>query len=165
MGTDIHVDVQQFDEKKGVWKSLKLYVKKENESGEEVLEPSNYFLEYRNYELFDKLAGARTCFSDSDSLVPPRGYPRDYDGELTEDAEWLHSKTWYDYIELKALARTPEAYVTKYNFDEEDEEGNPVEEKVNVVQPWVDNIDILLDMYFVYPQQPGDVRIVIAFDS
>lgn len=162
MGADIHVFVQAKNEKTGnEWKTLQLYTQN-LETG--AFEKAYTVLETRNYDLFSFLAGVRGCYEPIDY---PRGWPkditpdvRDYMYYKNDDAdeddvgeEWLHSYTWYDYLELKLFARTPEAIV-KDDF-----------KNYNPVQNFVDGIDTILDAYWIWNVKPGEVRVLIAFDN
>ena len=66
------------------------------------------------------------------------------------------------YIHL--YAQTNGAYVVEEEYDEE-HGSYEISDVWNVVRPYVDKIDMLLDVYGIYYPKPGEVRIVIWFDS
>lgn len=162
MGADIHVFVQNKSEKTNhEWTTLKLY-KKNLRTGE--FEEAETNLESRDYNLFSFLAGVRGCYEPIDDL---RGWPQenitpdvlDYMYYKDEDSEgrgeeWLHSYTWYDYTELKLFARTSEAEIWIDDI-----------KKYNPVKRFVEDIDVILDAYWIWNPKPGEVRVLIAFDN
>lgn len=154
MGTDIHTHIMRRNKHTDEWETLKLYTKKGDK-----YEEAYTLVDNRNYALFGKLAGVRTF---DEPLAPMRGWPKDLPADtqewLDKYGEDMHSLTWYDYMELKALANTPAA-ISDYWDDDEDSPG------YNVVADWLQKIDMILDAYYVWPQEPGEVRILIAFDS
>ncbi len=106
----------------------------------------------RNYELFDKLMGR---YDDDDSFPYPRGLPKDI-GDSTQNEYCFEediNTTWYDYVELKLLAKTKDAIVK--NFD--------TGKKYNVLNNFVNKIDFVLEANGVYYPNPGDIRIIIGF--
>ena len=130
MGTDIHIHVEYLRRKKGK-KPRWIHVNKD-------------FEEYRNYQVFGILAGAR---SDIEPLFPPRGLPDDVSLEtLRIHKDWegdAHTESWLTTEEfgmcLNALEeiykrRDPDDYqdewlkeyrlVHKYMKDSDDE-GEP----------------------------------------
>lgn len=120
----------------------------------------------RDYEMFNKLANARNLWGD-ESFTPCRGVPDDMSEEVAEkygDGEYFHSATWYDLIELRLYAKTPEAQVIEdCTYDEDD---NIIEKKTrNVLDGFLESINLTLDAYNIWYPKPGDVRIVIWFDS
>lgn len=156
MGTDIHSYVDRKNED-GKWETLRLYTKTvDNEYVDKTWE----ITDDRNYALFEKLAGVRGFVSP---MVDLRGLPKDltnlemkdYYGENGEDKGCWHSETWYDYCELCALAQTPGAI-----SDDEDDE-----EPYNPVAEYLAKVNAILQAYDVYYPNPGEVRIVMWFDS
>ena len=143
MGTDIHTWIQI--KKNGKWETLNLYIEKKKDNDTKEYERAYTLVENRNYGLFGKLAGLRTW---EDAIVPPRGWPDD----ITED---YFSPSYFDYCELKALAKTKDAI--SYYWDEDD--------GYNVIEDWLTYIDFVLDAYGEYYPKPGECRIVFAFDN
>ena len=138
MGTDIHTNIEVFNKKTDEWERKSLYYKDDDGNFKEAWT----VLDYRNYDLFGKLAGVRTI---EEPFVYPRGLPDNLSNEtkeLYDDASWCHDETWYDYCELRLYSQT-----------------------CNVVKPFIDAIDVVLEAYSIYYPDPGDVRIVMWFDS
>lgn len=138
MGTDIHTNIEVFNKKTDKWERKALYYKDDDGNFKEAWT----VLDDRNYDLFGKLAGVRTI---GEPFVYPRGLPDNLSNETKElygDASWCHDETWYDYCELHLYSQT-----------------------CNVVKPFIDAIDVVLEAYSIYYPDPGDVRIVMWFDS
>ena len=83
------------------------------------------------------------------------GLPDDITEDIQEEVKYLFSPSYFDYCELKALAKTKDAI--SYYWD--DEKG------INVIEDWLTYIDFVLDAYGEYYPKPGECRIVFAFDN
>lgn len=163
MGADIHVYVEY--KKDGKWNHLGLWLQKEDG-----FKFHNVY-DNRDYLLFSKLAGVR---GPEEPFVYPRGLPEDLSDFVKEEyakgknedydpnkengffniENYYHSATWYDYVELDLLAQTPRAMV-------EDWDGK----KYNILNLFIDRVTMLLDFYNIYVPRPGEVRVVMWFDS
>lgn len=150
MGTDIHTWIQI--NKNGKWETLNLYIEKKKDDDTKEYEKAYTLVESRNYGLFGKLAGLRTW---EDAIVPTRGWPDDITEDIQEATEYYFSPSYFDYCELKALAKTKDAI--SYYWDEDD--------GYNVIEDWLTYIDFVLDAYGEYYPKPGECRIVFAFDN
>lgn len=148
-----------YDKEHKKWVRKALYYQKDDGSFDEAY----MIFDNRDYELFGRLAGVRSCVKP---FVYPRGIPDDASEETRKlyDGCDYHDATWYDYCELNLYAQTDGAYVVEEEYD--DECGSyEIADVWNVVRPYVDKIDMLLDAYGIYYPKPGEVRIVIWFDS
>lgn len=107
----------------------------------------------------------------SEGIVPRRPLPSncseevDNDWGIYADMDYSSIVTWFDYFELKALARTPEAEL--YNWDEIEEKHIAIDvipkenwPKYNGLEDFVEKIDLLLRLNSIYPKEPGDIRII-----
>lgn len=157
MGVDIHIFVEAYNKEKKAWEYKTLY-RKDCDKFEDVCE----ILDGRDYKLFGRLAGVRSAVSP---FVKPRGLPDDLSDEVKNEygnGEGYFCETWYDYCELNLYADTDKA------FEEEEEHWIAAKkyttDRYNVVRPFVDKIDMILDAYGVYYPKPGEVRIVMWFD-
>ena len=150
MGTDIHTWIQI--KKNGKWETLNLYIEKKKDNDTKEYERAYTLVENRNYGLFGKIAGLRTW---EDAIVPTRGWPDDITEDIQEATEYYFSPSYFDYCELKALAKTKDAI--SYYWD--DEKG------INVIEDWLTYIDFVLDAYGEYYPKPGECRIVFSFDN
>lgn len=160
MGTDIHTNIEVFNKKTRKWERKALYYKDDDGSFKETWT----LLDNRNYILFGKLAGIRTT---EKPFVYPRGLPDDLSDEtnaLYGDGFYYHTPTWYDYCELCLYSQTENAFVTNDLYDVEKDE-YVLHDKWNVVEPFIAAINMILEAYGVYYPDPGDVRIVMWFDS
>ena len=158
MGADIHCYIERRNHEKNVWEPLNLYIDKDGEK-----KCVNFFTD-RDYELFGQLAGVRSMI---DPFVYPRGLPDDIsefveneykrgefildDGTIAND---FHSATWYDYVELKLYSEKEESAIVE-DFDY----------TRNPSAYFVERIDFVLDLYWIFYPKPNDIRIVIWFDS
>lgn len=160
MGCDIHVFVEAFNKENKQWERKALYYKDKNGEFQEAWT----LLENRNYELFSRLAGVR---GSGESFVCPRGVPDDMSEEISKEyssyCDW-HSATWYDYCELNLYADTDKAFVDDYVYNLDNDEYE-VDDRWNIVRPFVDTIDKIIEAYGIYYPKPGEVRIVMWFDS
>lgn len=148
---------------KDEWHTLKLI----NNAGKDITDNFLFF----NY------AKEKLCSRNglSDML---RGFPPDCSNEIMELFKdcgkggdlysfeaYERETTWYDWFELKALARTPEAEEIDWDALEEMDgtvtSGEDVP-RVNYVKDVVERISLLLEMNDIYSYNivPGDVRIV-----
>ena len=160
MGTDIHTNIEVFNKKTDKWERKALYYKDDDESFKEAWT----VLDDRNYELFGRLAGIRTT---EKPFVYPRGLPDNLSDEtkkLYGNGSWYHGATWYDYCELCSYSQTERAIV-EYELYNADLDEYIMTDRWNAVEPFIDAIDKVLEAYGIYYPDPGDVRIVIWFDS
>lgn len=149
-----------YNKNSGKWERKTLYYKTDNG---EFLEAWT-LLNSRNYELFGKLAGIRSI---EEPFVYPRGLPDDLSDEVKKEygnGEWYFGETWYDYCELNLYADTNKAFENEEVYDA-DNGTYYVTNKYNVVRPFIDTIDMILEAYGIYYPKPGEVRIVIWFDN
>lgn len=144
MGVDIVTCIER--KKNGKYELLSLY--KKTADG---FVPVQFYTD-RNYELFDKLAGRY-----DDSFPYLRGLPKDISdstqNEYCFEEDASASVTWYDYVELKLLAKTKDAIVRNSDTGK----------KYNVLNNFVDRIDFVLEANGVYFPDPGDVRVIVGF--
>ena len=108
MGTDIWSYLERKNHETGSWEYVTLYKKDEDGDFTPI-----FLYDGRDYEMFNKLASARSLWSD-EAFTPCRGVPEDMSPEVAEkygDGEYFHSATWYDLVELRLYAKTPEAQV------------------------------------------------------
>lgn len=147
----------------GEWHTLKLF----NNKGKDITDNFLFF----NY------AKEKLC-TDRGLLDILRGFPPNCSNEImelfkecgTEDdfytfEAYERETTWYDWCELMALSRTPEAEEIDWEAAEEievDEFDNISLPRVNYVKEVVERISLLLEMNDIYSYNivPGDVRIV-----
>lgn len=160
LGCDIHAFVEAFNKENKRWERKTLYYKDKNGEFQEAWT----LLGDRNYELFSRLVGVR---GSGEPFVYPRGVPDDLSEEVSKEYcaynDW-HNVTWYDYCELKLYADTDRAFVEDEIYDIDKDE-YVVDDRWNVVRPFIDTIDIILEAYGIYCPKPGEVRIVMWFDS
>lgn len=160
MGTDIHSSVEIFNKKTKKWKRKALYY----QDYEGAYKEAWMILDNRDYNLFGKLAGVRSM---EEPFVYPRGLPDDISDETKElygDGTGCHTATWYDYCELNLYADTDKAYF-EYEIYDADKDEWIVDSKQNVVRPYIDKIDMILEAYHMWYPKPGEVRIIMWFDS
>lgn len=160
MGTDIHTNIEVFNKKTDKWERKALYYKDDDGNFKEAWS----VLDDRNYELFGRLAGIRTI---EKPFVYPRGLPDNLSDETKQlygNGSWYHCATWYDYCELCLYSQTEKAIVENelYNADLDE---YIMTDRWNVVEPFINAIDKVLEAYGIYCPEPGDVRIIIWFDS
>lgn len=167
MGTDIHAYLEcRSKENPDKWLSLGLYT---YEFTEDRYCMKSLYSGKRDYEMFDKLAGGRSGFS-TDYFAPLRGIPDDLSPQVAEiwenQKEYVHSETWYDVRELHLLEQTPMALVLD-DFDANYDEDNSFEDnpKRNVLTSFVEEIDYILEQYFIFNPDVGEARVVMWFDS
>lgn len=148
---------------KGEWHTLKLF----NELEEDVTDRFLFF----NY--------AREKLCTSEGLTEYlRGFPPDCSNDIMKTFKecgtendiysfeaYERATTWYDWCELNALSRTPEAWeVDWYAAEEMDDEVLDTEmlPKINNVEEVVKRIELLMEMNGIYSYNvtPGEVRIV-----
>lgn len=160
MGTDIHTNIEVFNKKTSKWERKTLYYKDDDGNFKEAWT----VLDNRDYELFGRLVGIRTT---EKPFVCPRGLPDNLSDETKKiygNGSWYHSATWYDYCELCSYSQTERAIVKYELYNVESDEYIMVD-SWNVVELFIDAIDKVLEAYGIYCPDPGDVRIVIWFDS
>lgn len=160
MSRELILWVEAKDKETNEWNLLKLYNREHKDVTDDFL--------YLNCAR-DKMIG-----SDDDALLSyPRGFPKDCSKEIIErfDSEdglftleqYNSCATWYDWCELKALSRTPDAFEIDWFAVEEMSEDISFEDypKVNYVSKVVERISLLLDMHGCrYSVLPGEVRVV-----
>lgn len=160
MGTDIHTNIEVFNKKTDKWERKALYYKDDDGNFKEAWS----VLDDRNYELFGKLAGIRTT---EKPFVYPRGLPDNLSDETKQlygNGSWYHGATWYDYCELCLYSRT-EKVIVEYELYNADLNEYIIVDGRNAVEPFINAIDKVLEAYGIYYPEPGDVRIIIWFDS
>lgn len=161
MGTDINLRINARAKNSDEWQYLTLY-KKNFETGE--MEPIDCY-DGRDYELFGLLAGVR---SDIEPLVPTRGLPESLAPEIYEQFYWFdddgndwspywHDATWYDITELRAFCDS--SRITEYDDDNDEVK---LSERF---RRFVYDIDQTLAAYWRWYPNPGEVQVVMWFDS
>ena len=164
MGTDIHVKIQARSKGSDEWQYITLY-KKNFVSGD--VEPIGCY-EGRDYELFDLLS--RVGRTHVDCLVEPRGLPEKLAPEIheqfycfDEDGEdcspYWHSTTWYDVTELRAFCDSDKIKQFDWTCSED---WLPLSERF---QRFVYDIDQTLAAYWLWYPNPGEVQVILWFDS
>lgn len=180
MGCDIHCAIEKRDKKIDKWVELALY-KLQNGEIEKVP-----VYDGRDYGLFGILAGVR---STSGSLVAVRGMPDDLSLTVKEeygDGKYFHSQTWYDFCELDAYDYSLTKCVniikelSNNNADyDRDTESDYIRicgcdyyigikyniKQIESLHEFVDGVRRVLNAYMVTNPLPGDVRIIMWFDS
>ena len=110
MGCDIHVAIEKRLEKnltKNIWYPCNKFIVSKRDCLEGKEDPEIYLettqIGFRNYNLFGKLAGVRSC---EQPFVEPRGLPEDCQKYIREYYEKnkqdciFHTPTWYSLKEL-----------------------------------------------------------------
>lgn len=154
MGTDIHLYVEHYNKESKRWDSLSLY-KKSSEDKFSLVD----IYDGRDYELFSLLAGVRSMIAP---FVSPRGVPDDMSCEVSKaygDGQYYHTPTWYDWCELQTYERAYERIFDKYD-DEYD-----TNSLCKRLDGFMNDIEKVLNAYDIYYPKPGDIRIVMWFDS
>lgn len=160
MGRDIHVKILMKDEGSNTYREIAPYAYDFKKC--EFVDVS-WRMPYcdRNYELFDVLNSSDRLFCNRGVV---EGCPEVIENYFLPD-NGLYGVTYIDWCELVMFAQTQGAFIiddtADFDYDEK-----PIEEwpRKNVVQPWVDNLRVVLDMYEVYCPHPGDIIIQIGFD-
>lgn len=159
MGTDIHLYVEHYNKESKRWDSLSLYKK----SSEDKFSPVDIY-DGRDYELFDLLAGVRSMIAP---FVLPRGVPDDMSCEVFKaygDGQYYHTPTWYDWCELQAYERMMVnscKEITNVEYDDDDDANSLCKR----LDGFMNDIEKVLNAYDIYYPKPGDIRIVMWFDS
>lgn len=151
MGTDIHLYIEHYNKESKRWDSLSFYKK----SSEGEFLPVDIY-DGRDYDLFGLLAGVRSII---DPFVFPRGVPDDMSCEVSKayrDGQYYHTPTWYDYCELQTYER-----IFDNEYDDEDDTISLCER----LDGFINDIEKVLNAYDIYCPKPGDIRIVMWFDS
>ena len=151
MGTDIHLYVEHYNKESKRWDSLSLYKK----FSEDKFSPVDIY-DGRDYELFGLLTGVRSMIAP---FVFPRGVPDDMSCKVSKaygDGQYYHTPTWYDYCELQAYER-----IFDNEYDDEDDT-NSLRKRLD---GFMNDIEKVLNAYDIYYPKPGDIRIVMWFDS
>lgn len=151
MGCDIYLYVEHYNKESKLWENLFLYKK----SSEGEFLPVDIY-DGRDYELFGLLAGVRSMIAP---FVFPRGVPDDMSCEVSKaygDGQYYHTPTWYDWCELQAYER-----IFDNEYDDEDDTISLCER----LNGFMNDIEKVLNAYDIYYPKPGDVRIVMWFDS
>lgn len=157
MGRDIHVKILQRKDDKTYCEIAPYIYNIETNSLQNVSDRMAYC--DRNYDLFDALNNSEKPFSCRGIFEEA---PKDVVDYFSQD--YLYGVTYFDWCELVMFAQTPLATVFEdigYEYIDKDPKDYP---RRNVVQPWVDSIRVVLDMYEVYWPHPGEIIIQIAFD-
>lgn len=179
MGCDIHAYIEVKNPDTDGWEFLSLYKKADGE-----VKPIDFY-DGRDYILFGKLAGVRAI--GVDPIAPRRGLPESLSEEVktfyNEGEGYFHSETWYDFAELRAAAGyNQEMY--KHLFDEivgyfEGLDADAItdteeyitemlrEERDNMerLREFVADIERVLDAYWFFNTDPGQIRIIMWFDN
>lgn len=143
MGCDIHISVQV--KRNGQWENVDV--------------PER--LEDRSYPRFSFLTGGKVRpYDNVPSLLPkPRGFPDDFS---LGDVYWLgeaHNRSWFLLSELLAVD-----YNIKFNPHNPELPHRFEDEEITLGevlgQGWFDSLDQLKSY-----GNPGDVRIIFAFDN
>lgn len=151
MGADIHLYVEHYNKESKRWDSLSLYKK----SSEDKFSPVDIY-DGRDYELFGLLAGVRSMIAP---FVLPRGVPDDMSCEVSKaygDGQYYHTPTWYDWCELQTYERI---------FDNEYDDEDDTNSLCKRLYGFINDIEKVLNAYDIYCPKPGDIRIVMWFDS
>lgn len=151
MGCDIYLYVEHYNKESKLWENLFLYKK----SSEGEFLPVDIY-DGRDYELFGLLAGVRSMIAP---FVFPRGVPDDMSCEVSKaygDGQYYHTPTWYDWCELQAYER-----IFDNEYDDEDDTISLCER----LNGFMNDIEKVLNAYDIYYPKPGDIRIVMWFDS
>lgn len=189
MGCDIFVSIEQRDKKTNTWKNLSLYTKGEDGSYNEV-----GVYDIRDYELFSVLAGVRGSTGSFVSPRGIPDDVSDEVKEAYENGiNYWHTPTWYDYCELKGYIymlsdATKELYkqkieieqlkaqikqITTFNIEEESsyefedllEDSDEEYSTVESLNDFMAHIKIVLEAYDIYFPEPGDIRVIMWFNS
>lgn len=166
MGTDIHVKIQARAKNSDEWNYITLY-RKNLGTGE--MESIDCYTG-RDYELFDLLSSVGR--SHVDCLVEPRGLPEKLAPEIheqfycfDEDGEdcspYWHSTTWYDITELRAFCDSSK--IDQHSvYEDIGAEFTPLAERF---RRFVYDINQTLDAYWIWYPNPGEVQVIMWFDS
>lgn len=188
MGCDIHVFCERYNKESKRWENLSLYKKNEGGTFKEV----NVY-DGRDYQLFGLLAGVRSIINPF--VIPrgiPDDLSCEVSKKYG-DGEYYHTSTWYDYCELNAYEYMmcdsckeikkrdqkideleiqiknmsqfiPHDEDTGY-FDDDieyEDEGSKLYERF---EGFMDCIRSVLNAYDMWYPKPGEIRIVMWFDS
>lgn len=119
------------------WENVNIYDK----DGEDV-----------TWRMFDNVA-IDALFDSDDSIVYRRGLPENISDKMEEDwREYESLCTYFDWCELKALSRTPEAVLTDWDGNEYS--------KYNALDGLVRSINLLLECNGIYCSKPYEVRVI-----
>lgn len=189
MGCDIHLFCERYNKESKRWENLSLYKKNDNGTFDAV----DVYIG-RDYELFGLLAGVRSYTNpfviprgipDDLSCEVAKEYG---------SGEYFHTPTWYDYCELHAyeymmrdscreikqrddkIKELEEQIKQMTQFIPRDEDGNELfdydieyeDDEPKLYERLVDFMNCtrtVLDAYNIWYPNPGEVRIVIWFDS
>lgn len=157
MGRDISVKILQKNSDKSYREIAPYAYNPETNKFEDV----SYRMAYcrRDYDLFDVL-------NDNGQAYSCRGIFEDAPKEVVEyfyHCDNFYGVTYFDWCELIMFAQTPLATVLE-DIDCEYIDKDPKDcPRRNVVQPWIDSLHVVLDMYEVYWPQPGEIIIQIGF--
>ena len=190
MGCDIHVFCERYNKESKRWENLSLYKKNEGGTFNEV----NVY-DGRDYQLFGLLSGVRSIINpfviprgipDDLSCEVSKKYG---------DGEYYHTSTWYDYCELNAyeymmcdsykeikkrdqkIDELEKQIKRMTQFIPRDEDGNELfDDDVEYEDDelpdlskrlvgFMNCVRTVLDAYDVWYPEPGEIRIVMWFDS
>lgn len=163
MGCDIYLYVEHYNKESKRWENLFLYKK----SSEGEFLPVDIY-DGRDYDLFGLLAGVRSII---DPFVFPRGVPDDMSCEVSKaygDGQYYHTPTWYDYCELQAYERMMVnscKEIAKFDDDVEYDDEDDTNSLRKRLDGFMNDIEKVLNAYDIYYPKPGDIRIVMWFDS
>lgn len=188
MAADIHLYVEHYNKESKRWENISLYKK----SSECKFSPVDIY-DGRDYELFGLLAGVRSMIDPF--VLPrgvPNDMSCEV-SKVYGDGKYWHTPTWYDYCELQAyeymmtdsceeiakrdkkiaeLEKTIKRMSQFIPSDNEEELYDNVECDVCDVidlckrlHGFVNDIEMVLNAYDIYYPKPGDIRIVMWFDS
>ena len=151
MGCDIYLYVEHYNKESKRWENLSLYKKSDEGTFSSV-----DIYDGRDYELFGLLAGVRSMIAP---FVLPRGVPDDMSCEVSKaygDGQYYHTPTWYDWCELQTYERI---------FDNEYDDEDDTNSLCKRLDGFINDIEKVLNAYDIYCPKPGDIRIVMWFDS
>ena len=158
MGRDIHVKILKKNDDKSYCEIAPYAYNIETNEFENVSDRMAYC--DRNYDLFDALNNSEQPFSCRGVFEEA---PKDVVDYFSQD--YLYGVTYFDWCELVMFAQTPLATVPEeIDYIEDVDEALKDWPRRNVVQPWVNSLHTVLDMYEVYWPHPGEIIIQIAFD-
>lgn len=171
MGIDIHAFVEQRNKETGEWEELTMYIK----DGDGNYMPIRFFDGLRDSTLFCLLGGVRGSFFYlfNGCLVPNRGLPDDLSEEVKKEygsLDCYYCETWYDYCELYAYSYTlkqcKEMIVSyhKQNNDDDFFTDDSVS-FIDSLEDFINRINWVLESYNVWYTKPGEIRIVMWFNS
>lgn len=169
MGTDIHVMVERYNRKENKWENVSIYTKSSNGEFKVV----DIYIG-RNYHLFGMLAGVRGSYDET--LVGLRGLPDDISDDVKkywdDYSDCWHSATWYDYCELRAyedtMKKLDKCMKELVLLRSEDSECDDLDDDISgydCLNDFMNSIRFVMDAYKIWYPCPGEVRVIVWFDS